>query len=97
MTEGVTTEEIAEHDMRFHQLIARCSGNMIIQGIFDVMQPTFSEMFMTNVSHMHKAGVPHHRQILLAIQSRNMDAARRSMLEHIDDAMRFLCSAEAKP
>ncbi len=95
MMAGDTTEEIAAHDMRFHQLIARCSGNMIIQGIFDVMQPTYSEMFMTNVSHMHKAGVLHHRQILLAIQSRNMDAARRCMLEHIDDAMRALCSSEA--
>ena len=92
MAEGSTLREIADQDMRFHQLIARCSGNMIIQGMYEVMYPTYAEMFMTNVAHMHKHGVTQHRQILLAIQSRNMEEARRRMLEHIDDAMRAVCS-----
>lgn len=92
MAEGETQQEIADQDMRFHQLIARCSGNMIIQGVFEVMYPTYAEMFMTNVAHMHKHGVNQHRHILLAIQSRNMEEARHSMLEHIDDAMRAVCS-----
>lgn len=92
-----TLRDIAEHDMHFHQLIARCSGNMIIQGIYDVMRPTYAEMFMTNVTHMHKFGVTQHREILLAIQRRNMDAARRCMLEHIDDAMRAVCTLDNNP
>lgn len=96
MSSAQTNEEIAEHDMRFHELIARCSGNMIIQGVFDVLRSSYAEMFMKNVEHMNKAGVLHHRQILLAIQSRDMEAARRCMLEHIDDTMRAVCSAEAE-
>lgn len=96
MTQATSDAETAEADMRFHQLIARCSGNMIIQGIFDVLKPTYSEMFMQNVLHMKKAGVYFHRQIFLAIQSRDMEEARRHMLEHIDDAMRAVCSNEAK-
>ena len=94
MAEGRTLREIAEQDMRFHQLIARCSGNRIIQGVFEVMYPTYAEMFMTNVAHMNKAGVMHHRKILLAIQSRSMESARKCMLEHIDDAMRAVSSQE---
>lgn len=87
-------EEIAGQDMRFHQVIARCSGNMIIQGIFEVLRPTYAEMFMTNVAFMHKAGVRQHRDILLAIQSRDMEAARKCMLAHIDDVMRAVCLGE---
>ncbi len=96
MAQAVTDTETADADMRFHKLIARCSGNMIIQGIFDVMKPTYSEMFMQNVFHMKKAGVYFHRQIFLAIQSRDMEEARRHMLEHIDDAMRTVCSTGTK-
>ncbi len=96
MAQAVTDMETAEADMRFHQLIARCSGNVIIQRIFDVMRPTYSEMFMQNVFHMKKTGVYFHRQIFLAIQSRDMEEARRHMLEHIDDAMRTICSIDVK-
>ena len=96
MAQAVSDKETADADMRFHKLIARCSGNMIIQGIFDVMKPTYSEMFMQNVFHMKKTGVYFHRQIFLAIQSRDMEEARRHMLEHIDDAMRTVCSTGTK-
>ena len=96
MADGESVEEVAGQDMRFHQLIARCSGNMIIQGVFEVMRPTYAEMFTVNIAHMHKTGLPHHRDILLAIQSRDMEAARRSMQEHIDFAMRAVCSPDFK-
>ena len=96
MAEAETDRETAEYDLRFHQLIARCSGNMIIRGIFDVLKPTYVEMFMLNISHMKKTGLRYHRQILLAIQSRDMEEARRLMLEHIDEAMRAVCSTDVK-
>lgn len=50
-----------------------------------MLQPTYAEMFMTNVTHMRKVGVMQHREILLAIQQRNMEEARKHMLEHIDE------------
>ena len=94
MSRGESLCEVAEQDMWFHQLIARCSGNAIIQGVFEVMRPTYAEMFMVNVAYMHKAGVEHHRRILLAIQSRDMGYARRCMLDHIEDVMRAVCRVE---
>ena len=94
MAEGRTLKEVAEQDLRFHQLIARCSGNAIIQAVFEVMRPAYADMFMTNVAQMHKAGVLYHRRILLAIQSRDMQAARQHMLDHVDDAMRAVCGQE---
>lgn len=95
MSEGNTLREIADADMCFHHLIAKCSGNMIIQGVFEVLRPTYVEMIMTNVACMHKAGVMQHREILLPIQQRNMEEARERMLEHIDDTMRAVCIVEA--
>ena len=94
MAEGQTLREVAEQDMRFHELIARFSGNIIIQGIFEVMRPTYAEMFMVNVMTIHKAGVEGHRNILLAIQSRDIEAARRGMADHVKETMRAVCSIE---
>ena len=91
MAAGRTQEEVAAQDLLFHYLIARTSGNSIILDVFEVMRDTYEHMFMTNVAHMDKAGVAHHRRILLAIQTRDMSAARQCMLAHLDDAMRSFC------
>ena len=91
MTLGQTQQEVAEQDMLFHYLIARASGNKIILNVFEAMRDTYRQMFMNNVAHMHNAGAAYHRRILMAIQTRDMDAARKQMLDHLDDTMRLVC------
>ena len=91
MASGTTQREVASQDMEFHLLIATFSGNQVIKGVFEMMRPTYANMFMTNVAQLHKAGVLHHRRILLAIQSRDMKAARQLMLDHLEDTMRSVC------
>jgi len=83
--------DTAEQDMAFHYLIARASGNEIIQYIFETMRGTYARMFEANVAKLGNVGIEYHRRILLAIQTRDMDAARRCMLKHLEDTMRSVC------
>lgn len=91
MERGGPERDIAEQDLAFHSLIAQASGNEVIYRVFQMMQETYNRMFEDNVVHVGNAGSEHHRRILLAIQTRDMEAARRSMLAHLDDTMRSIC------
>lgn len=84
-------QDTAEQDMAFHYLIARASGNKIIQFIFETMRSTYAQMFEANVAKLGNVGIEQHRRILLAIQTRDMDAARQCMLKHLEDTMRSVC------
>lgn len=90
MERGENLQEIAEYDMQFHKVIARISGNVLISQVFQMMHEAYQKMFMDNVSRIGKAGIEDHRHILLAIQTRDMDAARRTMLKHLDDTIRAI-------
>lgn len=91
MEKDPSDKGVAEQDMVFHALIAQATGNEVIQRVFQMMQETYTRMFEDNVIHLGKAGAEHHRRILLAIQTRDMAAARQCMLEHLDDTMRSIC------
>ena len=90
MEQGGTLQEVAAYDMMFHELIARISGNELICQVFHMVKETYERMFRDNVTRVGKAGIEAHRHILLAIKTRDMDAARRSMLEHLDDTIRII-------
>ncbi len=94
MTQGKTYEEVAKQDMQFHYLIARATGNEVILGVFDMMHDAYRGMFRLNISHTQTAPILQHRRILLAIQTRDMEGARRAMMEHLEDTMRNVCGAE---
>lgn len=91
METGKSAQEVAEQDMLFHSLIAKASGNEIIEWVFHTMQETYSRIFADNVMHRGNAGAEEHRRILLDIQVRDMEAARQHMISHLDSAMRFVC------
>lgn len=93
MEQASSDKSVAEYDMVFHALIAQATGNEVIQRVFQMMQETYNRMFEDNVIHLGKAGVEHHRRILLAIQTRDMVAAKQHMLAHLDDTMRSICKA----
>lgn len=92
MEAGKTVREIAEQDMRFHELIAKASGNEIVQYIFRITKDTYINMFLENVSHLGANGATHHRQVLLDIQVRDSDAARQHMNAHLDETARVICN-----
>lgn len=84
-------QNTAEQDMAFHYLIAQASGNEIIQYIFETMRGTYARMFEDNVAKLGNVGIEYHRRILLAIQTRDMEAARQCMHKHLENTMRSVC------
>jgi len=93
MERSHSEQSVAEFDLMFHNLIAQSTRNEVIYRVFQMMQETYNRMFEDNVGHVGKAGAEHHRRILLAIQTRDMEAARQHMLNHLDDTMRSICKA----
>ena len=91
MENGKSEQEVAEQDLLFHSLIAKASGNEIIEWVFHMMQETYSRIFADNVTHLGKTGAEQHRRILLDIQIRDMDAARQHMIAHLDTTVRSVC------
>lgn len=92
MESGKTVTEIADQDMRFHALIAKASGNEIVQYIFRITKDTYTNMFMENVAHLGTSGAIQHRRILLDIQVRDSEAARQHMNAHLDETARVICN-----
>ena len=90
MEHGETDQEIAEQDLRFHALIAKATGNEIIQHVSRITEEAYLHMFMENVAQMGSMGTVHHRQILLDIQVRDADAARQHMNAHLDETARLI-------
>lgn len=90
MEHGETDQEIAEQDLRFHALIAKATGNEIIQHVSRITEEAYLHMFMENVAQMGSMGTAHHRQILLDIQVRDADAARQHMNAHLDETARLI-------
>ena len=90
MEHSETEQEIAEQDLRFHALIAKATGNEIIQHVSRIAEEAYMHMFMENVAQMGSMGTAHHRQILLDIQVRDADAARQHMDAHLDETARII-------
>ena len=85
MEHGETEQEIAEQDLRFHALIAKASGNEVIQHVSRIAEDAYLRMFVENVAQLGSMGTAYHRQILLDIQVRDADAARQHMNAHLDE------------
>ena len=90
MEHGETEQEIAEQDLRFHALIAKATGNEIIQYVSRIAEEAYMRMFLENVAQLGSMGTSHHRQILLDIQVRDADAARQHMNAHLDETARLV-------
>lgn len=88
MENGKNEKEVADQDLLFHALIAKASGNEIIEWVFHIMQEPYSRIFADNVTHLGNVGAEQHRRILLDIQIRDMDAARQHMIAHLDTTVR---------
>lgn len=91
MERATTLEEMAKQDMLFHSLIAKASGNELIQWAFDMLEDIYAQMFTDNVAQVGNAGVADHQLMLLDIQVRDMDSARQHMVSHLESVARAVC------
>jgi DNA-binding FadR family transcriptional regulator len=80
----------AELDIRFHETVARSSGNPVIQIMFASIRPLVAGLVLRSLTDrkVRAIGAPYHEVVLTAILDRDAEAARRGMAEHMAIAMR---------
>lgn len=77
-------------DVEFHRTISEAAGNRVVKAIVDSIQESFFESMMYDyrVEGALERATLSHRQICSAVKSRDGEAARRYMQEHLDNVLR---------
>ncbi|SCF89043.1 DNA-binding transcriptional regulator, FadR family [Streptomyces sp. MnatMP-M27] len=80
----------ARADLAFHDAIATASGNPVLRIMLSSISGMMFEMMLRSNSDptIGEPGVPHHPEILEAIEARDVELARRRMREHLTLALR---------
>lgn len=85
-------EGFLQHDLRFHQLIARASGNHVMSGIMDTLAQMLYQMRRQTVSRKHglEEALDWHERIFNAMRRHDGKTARKLMTDHLRAAERGL-------
>jgi DNA-binding FadR family transcriptional regulator len=79
----------AQADLVFHDTIAEASGNPVLRVMLaSISGMTFEVMLRSNADPSLGQGVPHHPEIVEAIEARDAERARKYMYEHLSLALR---------
>jgi GntR family transcriptional repressor for pyruvate dehydrogenase complex len=92
-------QEYLIHDVRFHRTVARASGNPILGALMETITANLYQKRSQTVGHSqdHKQAAEMHREIYNAIRSRNPEAARQAMEQHLNLARIAQASEPAIP
>jgi GntR family transcriptional regulator, transcriptional repressor for pyruvate dehydrogenase complex len=93
-------ESLTQHDIAFHQAIARASGNAlyynIIRSFEALMEVAVPTAWHTRATDAQRRSVlDQHRRLALAIADRDPDAAHAEMNKHFDTSISDLFAAQA--
>jgi GntR family transcriptional regulator, transcriptional repressor for pyruvate dehydrogenase complex len=87
MERSRTVQERLNADMAFHESIFSASGNRICHLLFRVIHSTVSKSMAQVVDRVKlEKPLAFHKRIYSAIRERNVEEARRQMLQHITEA-----------
>ena len=86
------------HDVRFHRAIAAASGNPVLGVLIDMLGSMFYERRRETIQTATdlRETADAHRRIYQAIRSRNREAARQAMDQHLRDAQASQTSEAAR-
>jgi DNA-binding FadR family transcriptional regulator len=80
----MSTGELAEQDLHFHEIIWRASGNRVCQRMFSSLHRAITRSLnVTALLREEGAPLSAHEKVYLAIRAGDADAARRQMVEHL--------------
>ena len=87
------------HDVRFHRTIARAAGNPILGALMETVTASLYDTRRLTVDHTAglKDSAEQHREIFRAIRSRNPQAARYAMEQHLNLARRAEAAERTQP
>jgi GntR family transcriptional repressor for pyruvate dehydrogenase complex len=77
-----------KHDVRFHRAVASGCGNRVLAALMEMVAAQFYELRKETVENARdlRESAEMHRRIFRAIRSRDADAARLAMTEHLQKA-----------
>ncbi|MEX5636059.1 GntR family transcriptional regulator [Parafrankia sp. FMc2] len=86
VTEAGAYERLSELNARFHDLLARASGNLRLVEVLRDLQNRLQLLFATGVTRRSGRAWEEHRRILEAIRAHDADWAEAEMRAHINGA-----------
>ena len=89
-------QQFLVHDMAFHRAVAAASGNPTLATLVEMVSGILYERRRTTIERAHdfNEALEMHRKIYKAIRSRQPEAAREAMREHIVRAQRAFALEE---
>jgi GntR family transcriptional repressor for pyruvate dehydrogenase complex len=83
-TPGSDVAELAEQDLRFHEIISRASGNRVCQRMFSSLHRALSRsLALTSELCPDRTPETFHEQVFLAIRDGDAEKARAVMIDHL--------------
>jgi GntR family transcriptional repressor for pyruvate dehydrogenase complex len=76
------------HDVRFHRMVAAGCGNRVLAALVEMVSAQFYELRRETVVHARdlRESAENHRRVYRAIRTRDPEAARAAMDEHLRSA-----------
>jgi GntR family transcriptional repressor for pyruvate dehydrogenase complex len=76
------------HDVRFHRAVAAGCGNRVLAALMEMVAAQFYELRKETVEHARdlRESAEMHRRIYRAVRTRDAEAARAAMTEHLERA-----------
>lgn len=72
-----------EKDIEFHTLIAKASKNLVVPSLIPIIQSAISLFIDLTHRSLKEETIETHRKIIDAIKSRNSEAAKEAMYQHL--------------
>jgi GntR family transcriptional regulator, transcriptional repressor for pyruvate dehydrogenase complex len=101
---SLTAAEFAAADLSFHNSLAEAADNplftLLVNSLNDVMLEVRKSVFRADGAKAASRGRRYHSRILAAIKARDVEGARRAMVEHLAEARatwRRVSALAAKP
>jgi GntR family transcriptional regulator, transcriptional repressor for pyruvate dehydrogenase complex len=95
----LTAARFAEADLAFHNALAEAADNplftLLVHSLNDVMLEVRRSAFRSDGERAARRGYRHHSKILAEVKARNVEGARRAMVDHLAEARSTLQRASA--
>jgi DNA-binding GntR family transcriptional regulator len=92
-----TFKSLTMHDARFHDLVARLSGNEPLRAALERTHCHLHTFRLYYSSGIGSQAVAEHRAVVKAIAAGRPEAAEKAMRRHLEKALRRLVSATSEP
>jgi GntR family transcriptional repressor for pyruvate dehydrogenase complex len=93
-------QEFLRHDVRFHRAVAAGSNNLMLSALIEMVASLHYEQRRVTIARARnelRGEADVHRRIYQAIRSRDPEAARTVMAEHLQRALAHMISEETRP